>query len=295
VKIFLLLFLMIETLVAAAKPKAEDWDALLRKHVKPSGGVDYPGFKSDETKLKLFIDSYQDADHLLKAEPKIKLAAYINLYNATMIFNLLRYAKEKKIPISSPEFLKLKINDIKVSGGNIWNGDYKVAIGKFPVNLDEIEHGLIRREESGDYDAFRIKKLDPRIHSAVNCAAKSCPRVREKAYTRTNIDQMLDENMKEYLSDNRQFQKIAEKKMQANSIVYWYYGDFDDYAQEVLKLPGAGDYLAQFVKRDATNAKWKVKHLKDHFNDRSKFTLKLASEFSFAYDWQVNDIRNVKN
>ncbi|MFK7872579.1 MAG: DUF547 domain-containing protein [Oligoflexales bacterium] len=275
-----------------AHPKTELWNEIVEKYVDQEGGVNYIGL-SKEKKLNSFIKSYQNlrADEIKSWTNTQKTAFYINLYNATMMANLLRFAHEKKIPVASSQFIHLKINDIEVPGGNIWDGDYKVDIAGLKINLDGIEHGLIRGADIPDgFSGFEVSKLDPRIHSAVNCAAISCPRVREIAYTPTNINQMLNENMKEFLESDDQFRMIDNNTMYANSIVFWYYADFDK------QKPGAGTYLSQFLTVDKTKPKstnyLKKKHFEENFNDTSRFVLKLSSSFDFDYNWAINDQRN---
>ena len=87
-----------------------------------------------------------------------------------MIYNLLKYAQNSKIDVGSEAFLDIFINKISVSGGNIWNGDYKVNIAGVDVNLDEIEHGLIRGKLLKTKAKWHLKKLDPK--SA--CSIKLC-------------------------------------------------------------------------------------------------------------------------
>jgi len=270
------------------------WNNLLAKHVRLNGGVDYTGFKKDIDELKAFIDQYKffSPD---KMSENSKKAHYLNLYNSTMILHLLKYAEMNKIKVNSSEFLGLKINKLKVPGGDIWDGDLKVNLGGEEVNLDNIEHDLIRLEaKSSALSRFKLKSLDPRIHTAVNCAASSCPRVREVAFSGDNVDELLDKSMREYLNSDIQFKKIDNSTMQMNSIVFWYYADFDNHAKNVLKQRGAGDYLSTFIQ-DTKDKDWKIKHLRSNFNDRSKFSLKFSSAFDFEYDWKVNDIRNMQS
>ncbi len=256
-----------------------------------SGGVNYIGMDQDQVELDAFVKGHADLD-VKSMDDKARKAAYINLYNATMVANLLRYVRDNKIDVKSKVFTDLKINELKVPGGNIWNGDYKVKLAGHDVNLDDIEHNLIRGNAKGDLAALKVSELDPRIHAAVNCAAISCPRVREVAYRAENVDQMLDENLKEFVSADYQFSKASDSQMKANSIVYWYYDDFDDFGESKAKLGGAGDYLAGFVQPTSKDRDWKVRHLKENFNDRGKVSLKLSSAFTFDYDWRVNDVRN---
>jgi hypothetical protein len=272
---------------------ADQWDALLQKHVRASGGVDYAGLAKDQAALTAFVEAHKAIDPKPWSDAA-KKAAYINLYNAGMALNLLKHAEAAKLEVGGTAFAALKINDIKVPGGNIWNGDYKLPLAGLAVTLDEIEHGLIRGVEAkGQLEALKVKSLDPRIHAAVNCAAVSCPRVREKAYREATIDQMLDENMREYLSTEAQFSKVDGDTMKANSIVYWYYDDFESFGKAAGKGGGAGTYLAQFVTEGTKDRDWKVKHLQEHFNDRGRLSLKLSSAFDFAYDWRVNDVKNL--
>jgi hypothetical protein len=267
------------------------WHGLVSKYVKKNGGVDYVGFAKDHEALKKFIGAYGAFD-FKKATDQEKKAAYINLYNAVMIHHLLIHATKLKTPPTDPKFLKLEIDSLPdTPGGSIWGGDYKVKLGGIDVNLDHIEHDLIRGKASGKLAEIKVQKLDPRIHAAVNCAALSCPPVREKAYTPSNVEAMLEENIKTWLSSDDHFKKVGSS-LKANKITSWYYSDFDDHAQEVLKLKGAGEYLATFIDPSTKDAAWKIKHLKNEFNDKSAFSLKLTSDFDFFYDWRVNDIRN---
>jgi hypothetical protein len=267
------------------------WDSLLAKHVKTNGGVDYQGFVADKAELTGFIESHAAIDPSAWNDAA-KTALYINLYNASMIFNILRYAEAEKIALTDKKFTSLEINSIKVSGGNIWNGSLKVKLAGQDVNLDNIEHDLIRGNAGNSLKNLMVSTLDPRIHAAVNCAAKSCPRVREKAYRPSNIDIMLTENMNEYLSSEDQFSKLSDSKLKANSIVFWYYSDFDNHGRKLDKKGGAGTWIAQFMRPETKDRAWKEKHLQEQFNDRSKVSLKFSSAFDFTYDWQINDIRN---
>ena len=266
------------------------WDQLVKKHVRPTGGVDYASLSRERAALQGFIAAYDrlDLQPLSDAE---KTAALINLYNATMMENILRYAESRKIDPATQAFTRLRVDKIEVPGGNIWNGDYKVRIGGIPVHLDDIEHGLIRGQASGTpLAALKVRTLDARIHAAVNCAALSCPPVRREAYTAANLDRLLTENMVQWVNDNRQFRK-RDDGLRANSIVFWYYGDFEQ-AGRKAGLKGAGSWLAGFLKK-TKDLDWKRRHLQEHLNNRNKAALYLDSDFKFHYEWLINDTRNI--
>jgi hypothetical protein len=77
---------------------------------------------------------------------------------------------------------------------------YRVGGHDYPLNL--IEHGILRgnrrppfrlRRPLSDHDprlAAAVSKLDPRIHFALNCGARSCPPIR--AYDPEALDRQLE-------------------------------------------------------------------------------------------------------
>jgi hypothetical protein len=271
-----------------------NWDAFLKKYVNAKGGVDYVAIKKDgEASLQAVLDGYNKIDPK-GANDNERKALYINFYNAGMIYNILAWAKADKVDVASNAFLEQQVNKISAPGGNIWNGEWRFKMNGTAYALDDIEHGLIRGESKKVAAELKVSKLDPRIHSAVNCAAFSCPRVREKAYRADTIDAMLEENMHEWLGSEEQFSKSSESKLKANQIVFWYYDDFDSYTRKSMGTKGAGDYLAKFVLPTAKDADWKKKHLMENFNDRSKVSLRLSSSFDFNYDWKIADTRRKK-
>ena len=255
------------------------WDALVNKHVDASGGVSYLGFADDSSKLHAYLDKHRQVDIVSLSEDSRK-ALYINLYNGFMIAAILRYSKENKINITDAKsFLNLRINKLKVKDGNIWNASYKTKLAGHSLNLDDIEHGLLRRQVK-KFAALAVKELDPRIHMAVNCAALSCPRLRKRAYFAHNVDKMLDENMREFANAGKQL-FFKGNTLHLNKILLWYYQDFDNDKHR------AGDYLARYLGGGAAS-----KALPRLLNKRSKIALRFARGVSFFYDWKINDRRN---
>lgn len=268
------------------------WTEILSTYVRDNGGVDYVGIEEKgQVELKKYLDAFANIQPA-PWDDSSKKALYINFYNAGMIYNVLRYAKENKIDLKSEKFTSLQIKDISVPGGNIWNGDYKFSLAGEMLNLDNIEHGLIRGHAEGKLKSFAVRKLDPRIHAAVNCAALSCPILRNKPYTPETLDAMLTENMTNWLNDDDQFSKVDSDTLKVNSIVIWYYEDFDGYAQKDLKLKGAGHYLAPYIKAETKDAAWKSDFLKENFSDRNATFLRISSDFDSVYNWKISDVRN---
>ena len=290
--------LLLVSLFSPSLPAADEasvarrWHALVSKHVDRRGAVSFRGFAQQRQQLTGFLTAHSKlaVGQLSEAAKK---ALYINLYNAFMIECILRYAAENKLALTSKKFLQIEINKLRVSGGNIWNGDYRINLAGQRVNLDDIEHNLLRRKASGKLAALKVKQLDPRIHMAVNCAALSCPKLRPQAYSAANVEQMLEENMRSFVNAGKQLAWDASSgKMLLNKIILWYYEDFDSHGRKVLGKGGAGDYLRSYLSAKTSHAPQLASQLSANLNGRVKFSLRFSRNIDFFYRWQINDERN---
>ena len=126
---------------------------LLEKYVK-DGVVNYQGFKNEETVLDKYLKVLEEVDSKILSRNE-QFAFYVNAYNAWTI----------KLILNGYPGIK-SIKDL----GSLFKSPWKKKIcridGKI-ITLDDIEHNILRP---------RFK--DPRVHLAINCAAKSCPPVR---------------------------------------------------------------------------------------------------------------------
>ncbi len=184
------------------------FDLLLRKHVDPSGWVDYEGLRRDATRLDTYIASLAGApfDDLGRDE---KLALLINAYNAFTLRLILDH-----FPIAS-------IKDIPAS--KRWK-DKRWHIGSLVLSLDQIEHEQIRP---------RFK--EPRVHFALVCAAIGCPKLRNEAYRAEAIDRQLEDQTRYAHEHRRWFRFEPETKSVHLSKLYdWYGGDFKQAAGSVV-------------------------------------------------------------
>ncbi len=176
------------------------WDDLLKKYVSSSGKVNYAGFKTEKAELDKYIKELQSIYSKVDSWNKNKRLAYwINVYNAVTV---------KLITDNYP--LK-SIQDL--NGGKPW--DLKlINLGGTSYTLNVIENKIIRP-----------KYNEPRIHFAVNCAAKSCPKIMNKAWTEDNIQRYLTKQTKAFLANTSQ-NKIAADKVVLSKIFDWYKVDF---------------------------------------------------------------------
>ncbi len=132
---------------------------------------------------------------------KEALAFYINLYNATMI---------KAVLDRGGVTFKPSDNDFQVFKDKI----VRLKSGK--VSLNDLENEIIRKQFN-----------DPRIHAALVCAAVSCPPLIDRAYTAENLDELLDRNVKAWLTDPaRNVIDDTNKTLKLSQIFDWYAVDF---------------------------------------------------------------------
>ncbi len=173
------------------------WDQLLLLNVSSEGEVDYKGFIRDKFLFDQYFNSlatnYPDDSYSREEQ----LAYWINLYNAVVMKMII-----DNYPVSS-------INDIK----NPWKQKAITIKGK-GYSLDDIEHGMLR------------KMNEPKIHFLLNCAAKSSPRLWNRAYTGDNINKELNEQTKAYINDTRK-NLITAEEVKLSQVFEWYKDDFN--------------------------------------------------------------------
>jgi hypothetical protein len=89
-------------------------------------------------------------------------------------------------------------------------------------SLDDIQKKIIMRQFG-----------DPRIHFAINCAARSCPPLLNKAYTKNNLESLLETRTKSFI--NGDFNKIKTRQATLSLIFQWYEEDFGDVYEFINK------------------------------------------------------------
>jgi hypothetical protein len=181
------------------------FDSLLRIHVDENGWVDYDGFQKDSVVFHQYLNVLSEnppSDTWMREE---KLAYWINTYNAYTIELILQYEPKESIKDIT------NINIPFVSSP--WQIDF-IPINDKLYNLDDIEHGIIRKE----FD-------EPRIHFALVCAAVSCPKLRNEAYTGSKLEMQLIHQTRDFLRDANKNQ-INSQQAKLSPIFKWYGSDF---------------------------------------------------------------------
>src|SRR5262249_21991693 len=150
------------------------WDNLLRRYVDDVGRVDYAGWKNrpgDVAALDEYLTLLSRADLRREAAGPARLAFWINAYNPLTVRGILR-----EYPTAS-----IQTHASGLGGYNIWR-DLRLVVGDRRYSLGEIEHEVLRPLH------------EPRIHFAIVCASRGCPRLLNRAYTPAEVEQQLREN-----------------------------------------------------------------------------------------------------
>jgi len=195
------------------------WDKLLKANVTREGWVDYASLRGKRSgDLKAYLKSLAEADPAKLGDANAQRAFWINAYNAVCIQTIIDAGVPAEVPHA------------KLFGKNIFTQrTYKVA-GKVR-SLDDIEHGILRKE---------LK--DPRLHAALVCGARSCPRLRPEAFTGESLDRQLDEESRSWIAvektekGRKNYLGRGKKVFYVSMIFYWYQEDFEDSEEGVLKF-----------------------------------------------------------
>ncbi|MEF8865302.1 MAG: DUF547 domain-containing protein [Salinibacter sp.] len=181
------------------------FDRLLEQFVDARGDVDYAALQRQaDSVLAPYLQALADTRPSM-LDREARLAFWINAYNAYTLKLIVDH-----YPVAS-------IRDIDGPPGG--GTPFERPVG--PVadtvrTLDEIEHEIIRER----FD-------EPRIHFALVCAAKSCPRLRREAYTGAQLDAQLDAQARRFLHAAPK-NRIPDREgaIALSRILKWYGGDF---------------------------------------------------------------------
>lgn len=185
------------------------WNELLKNYVSEDGHVDYKGFSKERDQLDEYLNQLSHQAPNGRWSDSDKIAFWINVYNAFTVDLILDH-----YPIKS-------INDIT----NPWTGKI-IKIGEDQLSLNDVENMFLRK----DFDEVRI-------HFAINCASKSCPPLRNEAYTGQKLEKQLTEQTRQFINDPS-YNVIQPKQLKLSMIFQWYEKDFikDGTVQDFLLL-----------------------------------------------------------
>lgn len=219
---------------------------VLQRFVDAQGDVDYKALKAQvDSTLRPYLQAL-DAARLAPLNRNARLALWINAYNAYTLRLIVDH-----YPVSS-------IQDI--DGPTDDKSPFERPVGSVADTvrtLDEIEHKIIRER----FD-------EPRIHFALVCAAKSCPRLRREAYTGGRLDAQLEDQAHHFLhADRKNRIPAGDGTIALSRILKWYGSDFGPSPRAVQRA--LAPYFKGTVRDSLAQGAYDVRFL--------------------SYDWTLND------
>ena len=189
---------------------------------------------ADRAALKKYLANLGRADDYKPSTQSVKLAYWINAYNALTIEGILRV-----YPTTS-----IRNHTAKLIGYNIWKNLYLMSGGQ-EVNLDRIEHQILR------------KMREPRIHFAIVCASMGCPRLLNEAYVADKLEQQLVDNTRDFFSRSQNLRvDAANGKLLLSSIISWFGADFGKTQVDQLKF--LAPYFPADVKKFVSASGYRI-------------------------------------
>ncbi len=161
----------------------------------------------------------QSFDPAMLASRAERLAFWINLYNALIVDVVIQFG------------VKRSVNEVS---GFFWRAAYNIGGQRYCAF--DIEYGILRANAShpaipgphfGVDDPRRrysLAHLDPRLHFALVCAARSCPPI--AVYDAVNIDEQLDMAARAFIQNGGVEIDRATGEVWLSQIFRWYAPDF---------------------------------------------------------------------
>ena len=225
----------------AVKEDAESpdkaWARVLSKHVNDKGQIDFAAIAKDPSDLGTYLawvarvspDSSPDSFPTNEA----KLAYYVNAYNALAIYDVIH----SNFPGDIDKVKKIFFYTNRFEMG-----------GRY-VSLYGLENSTIRPIG------------DPRVHFALNCMAKSCPRLPREPFQGDTLEATFARDARYFFAEERNVSlEPARKTVRLSSILQFYEKDFLKKAPSLIayanqyrneKIPG--DWKVEFIPYD-----WKL-------------------------------------
>lgn len=218
-------------------PDHSGFTSILNQYVDSLGKVNYQGLLQDSIRLKAYLLELElhPPDELVWSNEE-QLAFWINAYNAYTLLLMIR-----NYPVKS-------IKDI----GGSWQVPFVntpwdirfIHIAGQTLDLNNIEHNILRKKWS-----------EPRIHFAINCASKSCPQLRQEAFTAQDLENQLTDQAQRFLRDTTK-NLISINEIRLSRIFLWYRGDFTqsgsliEYVNQYAELKTESSAVIEYLEYD---------------------------------------------
>jgi len=216
------------------------WSRTLQTYVDEQGRTDFRALASDRADLQQFVNFVavtSPASHpQLFVTDEAVLAYHINAYNALAMYGVV----SEGLPRDFDGFFK-RLRFFKFR---------TVVIGGRETSLQDFENDVIR------------PLGDSRVHFALNCMVKDCPRLPRQPFQSQNIEQQLTAATEEFFSKQKHIRIDANKHiLYLSKILDFYIKDFVpsgkqqdliDYVNRYAKMVVPAGYRVKFIEYDWT-------------------------------------------
>lgn len=182
----------------SAEESRAAWQRVLQRFVDERGAIDFRALRKDSLDLERYVawaartgprsspERFPDAAS--------RMAWYLDTYNALAMWNATtgRWQPSQKIRF-------FYLTRLPIDGGSL--------------SLYALENDVIR------------PLGDPRIHFALNCMVRGCPRLPREPWSAERLDAQLDAATREFVNDARNVQLVPERRVVRLSAIFDFYTD----------------------------------------------------------------------
>lgn len=214
------------------------WATVLEANVDRQGKIDFAGVAETPYPLRSYVNYIANVSPENRPEQfageGARMAYYLNSYNALAMYGVVHLEIERGFQSlwARADFFKLQRYQV----GGRW------------ISLLDYENKVIR------------PLGDPRVHFALNCMVKGCPRLPQTPLRASDLDQQLDQAAKEFLNDPRNVQvENDSKRVRLSEILKFYTEDFVnpqvessliDYVNRYRHPPIPNHFSVEFIPYD---------------------------------------------
>jgi hypothetical protein len=243
--------LLLSTSLVAQPADTMQWNRILAAYANPAHGIDYRALKAKDAATLQALRQQLGRVNVAALTPKQQLAHWINVYNVNTVATIVEgYPTESIRDLSTDPIIRL----------NVFKKE-RIPVGNALLSLNDVENDKIR-------EGFK----DPRIHFAINCAAKSCPPIRTEPYVGARLSEQLDDQARRFLTGPHgvKIEKDGDGvDLHVTKILDWFKDDFEKWGGG--RVAFVRKYLPAAEQKQIDAAKGNV-------------------DFDFdAYDWDLND------
>jgi hypothetical protein len=188
---------------SAAADLEKAWSNVLSKYVDENGRIDFLGISKDRGDLDAYVSwiaaTSPASSPVAFPTKEAKLAYYLNAYNALAMYDVLQSGMPKDL------------NAVKVR----FFYKNKLSIGGVKMSLYDLENKIVR------------PMGDPRVHFALNCMVRGCPRLPREPFRADQLDMELEATAQYFLNEERNVKVEADKQtVRFSQILQFYTEDF---------------------------------------------------------------------